>query len=65
MKLNTKPDWDPIKNDDKKREGILNRIITWCGNEGVQYEADQRHAEILIESLGITEAKPVSTPGIK
>ena len=36
----------PDTNDDKHVR-ILNRIITWCDKEGVHYEADQRHAEIL------------------
>ena len=44
---------------------ILNRIITWENGFGIKYEADQRHGEILVESMGLQDAKPVSTPGIK
>ena len=41
---------------------ILNRIIR-VTNEGWEYEADQRHAEIVIEALGLNTAKTVTTPG--
>jgi hypothetical protein len=42
---------------------ILNRIIRW-GSSGLEYEPDQRHAEIVISELGLMKAKPVSTPSI-
>ena len=32
---------------------------------GLSYEADPRHAELLGKSLGLTECKTVSTPGVK
>ena len=32
---------------------------------GIQYEADQRHAEIIVEAAGLSDAKSVSTPGVK
>ncbi len=38
------------------------RVVTLCEG-GIRYEADPRHAEIIIEALDLTEAKPVSTPG--
>ena len=41
---------------------ILNRIITWT-EHGLEYEPDQRHAEILIKEFGVTKA--VATPGLK
>ena len=41
---------------------ILNRVISWT-DDGIQYEADQRHAEVVIRQLGLEGAKPVSTPG--
>ena len=42
---------------------VLNRIISW-GDDGILYEADQRHADILMRDLGIDEkAKSVTTPG--
>ncbi len=41
---------------------VLNRVLTWTAS-GIQCEADQRHAEILVRELGMDKAKPVSTPG--
>ena len=50
---------------DSKSIRILNRVTTWS-NEGITYEADQRHAEILIYDMGLSnESKSVGTPGIK
>ena len=43
----------------------MNRIVSWYGSEGFVYEADPRHAEIIIEQLGLHNAKPVVTPGTK
>ena len=41
---------------------VLNRIIRWT-NEGWEIEPDQRHADIIVHELGLSESKPVSTPG--
>ena len=41
---------------------VLNRTIRWTP-EGIEYEPDQRHAEIVIDQLNLTSAKPVATPG--
>ena len=50
---------------DDKSTRILNRIVTWTPN-GITYEADQRHGEIIIQQLGLEAgAKAVGTPGIK
>ena len=44
---------------------ILNRVIDW-GTNGIEYEGDQRHAEIIAENLGLgTNTKGVSTLGNK
>ena len=43
---------------------VLNRVLSWTP-DGIQYEADQRHADIVVEQLGLGEAKGVSTPGSK
>ena len=41
---------------------ILNRIATW-NSEGLTYEADQRHVQISLEEVGLTESRRViSTP---
>ena len=41
---------------------MLNRVLTWT-DLGVSYEADQRHAELFVQELGLGTAKPVTTPG--
>ena len=43
---------------------ILNRILRICP-DGVEYEADPRHVELLTSSLGLSSANSVKTPGIK
>ncbi len=43
---------------------ILNRIIRWT-EAGLRIEADPRHVEILVEEMGLNEANPVKTPGVK
>ena len=48
---------------DLKEIRLLNRIIAW-EDSGIRYEADQRHAEILIKALGLENAKEVDTPGL-
>ena len=54
----------PSQNDDKSIR-ILNRVVTWT-DDGIEYEADQWHAEIIVRDSGLcTEAKPVVTPGNK
>ena len=40
---------------------LLNRIIRRT-EEGWEYEADQRHAELIVKGLGLEEAKAVATP---
>ena len=41
---------------------MLDRVIR-IDKEGWSYEADQRHAELLIQQLGLQGAKSVNTPG--
>ena len=48
--------------DDNNAVTILNRCVTWTKN-GIIYEADSRHVEMLVNELGLHEAKPSSTPG--
>ena len=43
---------------------ILNRVLRW-GSDGIEYEADQRHAEIVIRDLGLDGAKALDTPGTR
>ena len=39
-------------------------MLSWCPGR-IQYEADQRHADIIVGELGLKDSKPVSTPGFK
>ena len=43
---------------------VLNRVISWTA-DGVTYEADPRHAEILIRELQLEGSKSVTTPGAR
>ena len=41
---------------------ILNRVVEW-GNSGINYEADQRHAEIIVDTvLGKERSRSLGTP---
>ena len=40
---------------------VFNRTIRWT-DAGLEYEPDQRHAELIIEQMGMANCKPVSTP---
>ena len=48
--------------DDQSEARVLNRIIR-AGPDGWEYEPDQRHAELIVKALCLTNAKPVKTPG--
>ena len=50
----------PSEEEDKAVR-ILNRIVEWA-DDGIKYEADQRHAEILINEFGLQATKGVDTP---
>ena len=41
---------------------ILNRIVRWTP-QGWEYEADQRHTELIVKAMCLEKAKAVSTPG--
>ena len=43
---------------------VLNRIIR-VTEDGWEYEADQRHADLIVEGLGLSQAKSALTPGEK
>ena len=53
----------PAPCDDKEGR-ILNRIVRWT-SKCVEYEADSRQAEKLIEELGLAGAKALSTVALK
>ena len=44
---------------------ILNRIVTLTP-KGIEYESDQRHAEIIVKQMGLKEgSKAVATPVLR
>ena len=43
---------------------ILSRIVEWT-EEGINVEPDQRHAELIVKIMGVSEGKAVVTPGAK
>ena len=43
---------------------ILNRIVT-LNASGLQYEADPRHVDLLVKSMGLQTSNAVATPGQK
>ena len=49
---------------DLKEMRVLNRIVR-INKEGLLYEADPRHAELLIKSFNLEACKSVVTPGVK
>ena len=53
----------PDKSDDKAIT-ILNRCVEWT-NQGILYEPDPRHVEILMNELGLKDSKSVVSPGVK
>jgi len=53
------------REDDIKSVRILDRVITWTKN-GIEYEGDQRHAEIIIKQMGlIGKSNGAPIPGIR
>ena len=42
---------------------VLNRIVRWT-QEGYELEGDPRHAELVIEQLGLEDVAPLSSPGV-
>ena len=47
--------------DDKRELRVLNRVLRWT-ETGIAYEADPRHAEILVAGL-LGKSRPATTPG--
>ena len=43
---------------------ILNRSSGWCGDK-LEYEADSRHAEVIIEECEVQSWRAAKTPGVQ
>ena len=50
--------------NDAKEMRVLNRIVR-ITNDGLLYEADPRHAEMLVKAFKLEDAKAAVTPGVK
>ena len=50
--------------DDDAEGKILNRIVR-ATSMGFEYEADPRHAELIVESMGVSQTKGAATAGVK
>ena len=49
---------------DSKEVRVLNKVIKHAEN-GIGPESDPRHAVLVVRQLGLEEAKPSGTPGVK
>ena len=49
---------------DQKSITILNRCVEWR-HDGIYYEPDPRHAEIIINEMNVANSASVVTPGVK
>ena len=50
--------------EDHKEDTVLNRVVRWTP-DGLEYEADPRQAERLVEECGLNGSNPMGTPGSK
>ena len=50
------------ENEEVDEARVLNRIVR-ITESGWEYEADQRHADLLVQGLGMTNANATKTPG--
>ena len=55
-------EWLRTSLENEKALEVLNRIIRFTPN-GIEYEADIRHGEIIVKQLGLGDAKSLTTPG--
>ncbi|MDP6496001.1 MAG: hypothetical protein QGI09_11450, partial [Dehalococcoidia bacterium] len=51
--------------EDQEEMILLNRVVRWVDDVGIEIEADPRQAERLVAQLGLTGSNPVGTPGVK
>ena len=62
-KYEIKTKWLGYKPEHQQEVRVLNRIISWS-EQGIEYEADPRHVEVMLAELGLKECTHVTTPGI-
>ena len=51
-----------LREGESREERILNRVIR-VSEAGWEYEADQRHADLIIRETGASQLSPLSHPG--
>ena len=49
---------------DSKEIRVLNKILRYT-EQGLELEADPRHAEMIVRDLNLQSAKPSRVPGVK
>ena len=49
---------------EEQQVAILGRMLEWT-EDGITYEADPRHVEMLVRDLKVDGMKTVVTPGVK
>ena len=49
------------KPDDQKEPRILNRTLRWC-KDGLVFTANLRHGREVVDEMGLSKSKPVSSP---
>ena len=49
------------KSGDQKEHRILNRTLRWC-QDGLVFVANLRHGREVVNELGLSKSKPVSSP---
>ena len=52
------------QDSDMTQMRVLNRVITW-NDEGIEYEPDQRHAEIIVAQMDLDNCRSASITGDK
>ena len=61
-KYQIKTRWLGPKETHEQEVRIVNRIVSWT-EAGITYEADPRHAELMIKESQLVDGKGVVTPG--
>ena len=51
--------------NDAREVRVLNRYIRWPAGGDPEYEADPGHAQLILKSLGLEQAKDVNSPRYK
>ena len=50
-----------LKSDDQKKLRIPNGTLRWC-KDGLVFAANLRHGREVVDEMGLSKSKPVSSP---